>query len=70
MSPQQQAEAILAKADATDELVLKLAQDREALLAACKRMVRVVTRKNCGNETLLDATVDLCNAIAQAEATK
>jgi hypothetical protein len=67
MTIQEQADAILARPDA-DELTMRLAQDREALLKACKRMVRVVTRKNCGNETLLDATVDICNAIAQAEA--
>jgi len=59
MSPQQQAEAILAKADTTDELVLRLAQDREALLTALHRM---------GETQVLPMFA--IRAIAQAEATK
>ena len=38
MSPQAQAEAILAKADQLDEQILKLAQDGEALLAVVKSL--------------------------------
>jgi hypothetical protein len=66
MSPQAQAEAILAKADQLDEQILKLAQDREALLKACKRAAPML--EGAINLDIQTAQVVLERAIAQAEA--